>query len=73
MAENKTGYFDALIAAKDRLVPLALQDAERYYRTRGNVTSEEDADNIVDEAFDQAALDYVREILAANNLIDQGD
>jgi hypothetical protein len=67
--------YEALVAAKDRLVLLALQDAERYYRTRGDVDSEDSADNIIDEAFDQAVLDYVREMaaLATDNLTDKED
>jgi len=64
-----TGQYEDLMAAKDRIVMLALQDAERYYRTRGDPDSEEARDDIVDEAFDQAVLDYVREMakLAADN------
>jgi hypothetical protein len=54
--------YEALMAAKDRIVMLALRDAERFYRTRGDEDSEEAADNVVDEAFDQAVLDYVREM-----------
>src|SRR3954452_14302688 len=56
---DETGKYDELIAAKDRVVMLALQDAERYYRTRGDLESEEASDNIIDEAFDEAVLNYV--------------
>jgi hypothetical protein len=63
------GQYEDLMAAKDRIVMLALQDAERYYRTRGDPDSEEARDDIVDEAFDRAVLDYVREMakLATDN------
>jgi hypothetical protein len=69
---NEAGKYEELIAAKDQIVMLALQDAERYYRTRGDVDSEEESDNIVDEAFDQAVLDYVKAMakLATDNLSD---
>lgn len=56
------GKFDALYAAKDRLIMLALQDAERYYRKRSHTEEQEAADDIIDEAFDQAVLDYIREM-----------
>jgi hypothetical protein len=59
------GRFDALYRAKDRLILLALQDAERYYRNRAETDEQEAADDIVDEAFDQAVLDYVREMAKA--------
>src|SRR3954447_23502091 len=67
---DETGKYDELIAAKDRVVMLALQDAERYYRTRGDLESEEASDNIIDEAFDEAVLNYVRAMakLAIQNL-----
>jgi hypothetical protein len=66
---NDSGKYEALVAAKDRIVMLSLQDAERYYRTRGDVESEDASDNIVDEAFDEAVLAYVKEMarLAAEN------
>src|SRR4051794_27181615 len=60
LPSNDTGKYEELVAAKDRIVMLALQDAERYYRTRGDFASEDASDDIVDEAFDRAVLDYVR-------------
>lgn len=67
---NDAGKYEDLIAAKDRIVMLALQDAERYYRTRGDPDSEEASDNVVDEAFDQAVLDYIKEMakIATDNI-----
>lgn len=60
--EPDISKFDDLYRAKDRLVLLALQDAERFYRNRSNTDEQDTADDIIDEAFDQAVLDYVREM-----------
>jgi hypothetical protein len=62
MDEGEAAKFDAYYAAKDRLILLALHDAERYYRTRTGTEEQEAADDMIDEAFDQAVLDYVREM-----------
>lgn len=71
MSDSK---YDALFAAKKRLILLALREAEGHFTNETENPEQTAAEDAISEEFDQAALAYTKELfnLAVRNIEERG-
>jgi hypothetical protein len=63
LSPERDEWYKELFRLKDHLILMALQEAEYYFRQKGNDEEEETVNRAVSDAFDEAAQRYTLHLI----------